>query len=216
VSTRPSTPDTRRRRDTRSRLVAAAYEVFAEYGVQAATIEIICDRAGYTRGAFYSNFGTKEDLLFALIDREQQRHLERLERVLQGAVAEFKETIGNDLAAAIRLVLDAFIEINPPDRTSFMVERELELLAARDPQVARMLSKSREGAYASLAQVLATALEQVGRRPVLSPVDLAKLIWATYEFTLQETFSGEKQANKNGGLAARTLPTLVASLTEPA
>lgn len=80
----------------------------------------------------------KEDLFFALIEREQQRDAECLEHALQGAVKEFKETIGNDMAAAIRLVLDTFVEINPPDRTSFMVERELELIATRDPQVARI------------------------------------------------------------------------------
>ena len=58
---------TRRREQTRARLLDAAHEVFAEVGMDAASVETICERAGFTRGAFYSNFESKDELFLALV-----------------------------------------------------------------------------------------------------------------------------------------------------
>ncbi|QGF23226.1 TetR/AcrR family transcriptional regulator [Raineyella fluvialis] len=64
-----------RRAETRQRLLDGAVGVFADRGVLAASVEEICDRAGFTRGAFYSNYGSKNELVLALLeqDRERQR-----------------------------------------------------------------------------------------------------------------------------------------------
>jgi AcrR family transcriptional regulator len=56
------------RETTRSRLFEAAAEVFARRGVAAATVEEITTQAGFTRGAFYSNFETKEQLALAMLE----------------------------------------------------------------------------------------------------------------------------------------------------
>jgi AcrR family transcriptional regulator len=52
-----------RRQATRERVLEAAGEVFAERGFHGASVEDICERAGFTRGAFYSNFSSKDDLV---------------------------------------------------------------------------------------------------------------------------------------------------------
>jgi AcrR family transcriptional regulator len=49
-------------------LLAAAAGVFAEHGVGAATVEQVTSAAGLTRGAFYSNFSTMEELAAAMLD----------------------------------------------------------------------------------------------------------------------------------------------------
>ena len=58
-----------RRERTRERLLDAALALFAEHGVEATSIEAICDGAGFTRGAFYSNFEDKAALIDALSAR---------------------------------------------------------------------------------------------------------------------------------------------------
>lgn len=58
---------------TRAALVAAAADAYAEQGVAASSIEDICTRAGYSRGAFYSNFEDKDDLLLAVLEAEEHR-----------------------------------------------------------------------------------------------------------------------------------------------
>ena len=51
---------------TRARLIQAAEKIFARDGFEAAKLEEIAADAGYTRGAFYANFDSKEDLFLAL------------------------------------------------------------------------------------------------------------------------------------------------------
>ena len=71
-----------RREATRQRILDAAREVFAERGVIGGSVEDICERAGFTRGAFYSNFADKDDILAALIEREHARLLRHLDESL--------------------------------------------------------------------------------------------------------------------------------------
>ncbi|GGI07067.1 TetR/AcrR family transcriptional regulator [Egicoccus halophilus] len=52
--------------ETRARLIEAAAEVFASHGFEGASIDLITERAGYSRGAFYSNFSDKAELLLEL------------------------------------------------------------------------------------------------------------------------------------------------------
>ena len=56
--------------------------------VVGASVEEVCERAGYTRGAFYSNFATKDELLVALLDREEGLLLERLSTALGASLSE--------------------------------------------------------------------------------------------------------------------------------
>ena len=56
-----------RRAQTRAALLDAAARVFAERGFGGASVEAIAAEAGYTRGAFYSNFASKEELFVALL-----------------------------------------------------------------------------------------------------------------------------------------------------
>src|ERR1700678_3485098 len=53
---------------TRGKLLAAAEKIFARCGYEAARLEDIAVAAGYTRGAFYANFDSKEDVFFALLE----------------------------------------------------------------------------------------------------------------------------------------------------
>src|ERR687891_576628 len=69
------TPE-RRREMTRDALVEAAADVFARRGFHAASLNEIAESAGFTRGAIYSNFGGKEDLLIAVLDLFTRRQLQ--------------------------------------------------------------------------------------------------------------------------------------------
>src|ERR1700682_2088740 len=59
---------TKRRAETRARLIEAAFQVFADKGFGHVRIEDVCAAAGYTRGAFYSQFDSLEELFFVLYD----------------------------------------------------------------------------------------------------------------------------------------------------
>lgn len=75
------TPE-RRRKLTRDALIDAAAEVFAAKGYAGASLEEIASVAGFTRGAIYSNFSGKEDLLLAVIDRDFDKELDAYREVV--------------------------------------------------------------------------------------------------------------------------------------
>ncbi len=125
-------PPSARRRETRARLLDAAIEVFAEEGLQAASVEAICARAGFTRGAFYSNFESKEQLFLELFERELTRQVTHLETQAVPLIPALREH-GNqlDAAAGARLITEFFAP-GEDAITWFMLETELFLLATRE------------------------------------------------------------------------------------
>ncbi|WP_430592471.1 TetR family transcriptional regulator [Humidisolicoccus flavus] len=80
MSTAETPAASEKRLRTRARLLDAAAEVFLEVGVPAASVEAICERAGFTRGAFYSNFESKDELFTMLRDRAIEENLKNSER----------------------------------------------------------------------------------------------------------------------------------------
>jgi len=90
VRTRPT------RDDTRDKLFEAAARVFEEQGIGGASIEAIAAAAGFTRGAFYSNFASKDELIIAMlednVEQSVQRNLELLAR--HQNPADFIEAFG--------------------------------------------------------------------------------------------------------------------------
>lgn len=66
------------KRETREALVAAALELFAEQGLDAPSLDAICERAGYTRGAFYVHFPDRDALLVAVMEKVGEAFLASL------------------------------------------------------------------------------------------------------------------------------------------
>src|SRR5919202_3075808 len=83
---------TRNRRElkqerTRAQLLDAAAEVFARRGYHVATLEEVAAEAGYTKGAVYSNFESKEALFLALVDQEIANRVQEIGLVVEAAAA---------------------------------------------------------------------------------------------------------------------------------
>jgi len=58
-----------RAEETRSRILDAAEECFADQGYDAVGVAEICRRAGVTKGGFYHHFPTKQAVFLALLER---------------------------------------------------------------------------------------------------------------------------------------------------
>src|SRR5436189_4660304 len=77
-----------RRERTRQDLVSAAEDCFVSRGFHASSVDEVAERAGYTKGAVYSNFASKEDLFFAVYERRVERALTEVVPGLRQAGAE--------------------------------------------------------------------------------------------------------------------------------
>jgi AcrR family transcriptional regulator len=69
---------------TRNALLEAAAELFSKRGLGGASIDEIAQAAGFTKGAFYANFRSKEELFLVMLDELFAQGLERLDQSLAG------------------------------------------------------------------------------------------------------------------------------------
>ena len=76
---------TERRARTRDDLVDAADALFSANGFHATSVDAVADAAGYTKGAVYSNFASKEALFLAVYDRRADEAAAAIERELEEA-----------------------------------------------------------------------------------------------------------------------------------
>ena len=148
----PSTGVTSRRREaTRQKLLDAAALVFAEEGLDAASVEAICERAGFTRGAFYSNFDSKDELFLELAGRVAR---ERVDAV-RGRVATLEREgglhdVANDALAIVQQVLD----VSGDDRLAVLLMSEIRIHALRDPKLGAAYLAQDAEMRASVAQIV--------------------------------------------------------------
>ncbi|HWC39043.1 MAG TPA: TetR/AcrR family transcriptional regulator [Acidimicrobiales bacterium] len=136
------TPE-RRRELTRSALVDSAAELFAERGFHAASLDDIAERAGFTRGAIYSNFENKEELFFAVLERHVNSQLDAFSRLFEqsggpgsverSAVAKaWREMMGDEQWAALTLEFRLYALRNPEVRERLAAqERKLRQVMRR-------------------------------------------------------------------------------------
>ena len=92
--------------ETRSSLLRSASKLFCRHGLEGASVEDVAQDAGYTKGAFYSNFKSKEELFLVMLDEKFAAELERVDRELAGtgepdaearhAAEDFVRQIGSD------------------------------------------------------------------------------------------------------------------------
>jgi AcrR family transcriptional regulator len=76
---------------TRSSLLRAAEKLFCKQGLEAASVDEVAQAAGYTKGAFYANFKSKEELFLVMLDERFASELERLDRALAGTQEPHEE-----------------------------------------------------------------------------------------------------------------------------
>jgi AcrR family transcriptional regulator len=158
---------TRRRAATRARLLGAAREVIAERGAGGATVEGIAERAGFTRGAFYSNYADLDELIVDLIRDVGEVRLQDV----RDAAAQFSVnrtpglTIGDALSGGVR----EFVHLLQPPMQDVLLQAELRLYAlrhdgARGGYVA-VVRETMTGVY----EILANLCSSVGAHVRTSP-----------------------------------------------
>ncbi|WP_422615769.1 TetR/AcrR family transcriptional regulator [Nocardia jejuensis] len=165
----------RRRADTRQRLLTAAFDAFADDGFGRTTVEQICDRAGFTRGAFYSNFSSLEELFLAMWEQRSASMLEQVTALL------VTEPSVPDAQLAVEHVLAAV----PVDDKWFRITAEFTAHALRNPPLRRVMVAREESISAALLPVVVTLLARSGRR-VPDPVGLGRALIAVHDGTLTQ------------------------------
>jgi AcrR family transcriptional regulator len=163
---------TGQRTETTSRLLASAADVFAERGFHGASIEAICDRAGFTRGAFYSNFASKDELFFAMFEAHADVLIARLRTALEQA---------SGASDPVQHFASLTSRPSDDDRRWFLISTEFTLYAIRNPEAAAVLAQKDEAVRQEIAQILTELLATADRELVIDPGLVARFAVALRE-----------------------------------
>ena len=192
----------RRREVTVERLLDAALETFAELGFAAASVEDVCRRGGFTRGAFYSSFRTKDELFAALFRRESARDLARAAEQLAGI-----ETEADPVTAAVDRCLSTF----RADRTWTLVLTEYRLHAARSTEAAATLREHTAAVLDGITALVEDTARRAGVGLTVPAASLARMVVALHDGLVVGAIAGSAPADDD--LARTALLLLLRSAT---
>jgi AcrR family transcriptional regulator len=150
--------------EVRERILDAASKVFAAEGFAGATIDAIGQAAGFTKGAVYSNFDSKDELFLALLDREFELRGAQIVTALEG---------GGDTAAAASELSRSALDAVRSHADYYVLFVEYWLRAVRDPELRERLIARRRAAAAEQADNFTDSSAAASGRPL---ADLAQLV----------------------------------------
>ena len=160
-----------RRERTREELIAAAEGLFVVRGFHATSVDEIALEAGYTKGAIYSNFESKEDLFFAVYERRVDRVVADYERIIREV---------GPLAGSERMVSEA-AQRRGRDDGWLAVFFEFWAHVVRRPELRERFAKI----HARVLEPLIGATERmVEERGIELPVDASQYTVAVYAMTI--------------------------------
>jgi AcrR family transcriptional regulator len=143
----------------RQALLDAAVELFAERGFRTATVDDVVGRAGYSKGAFYWHFSSKDDLFFTLFDERIDRPWREAIELLESADPD------HDMAPEASRRLG---QVLAQQRAMLLIGQEYWLHAARDDKLRRRYAKRQAKLRAALGTAIAARLERLGAPPLES------------------------------------------------
>lgn len=168
---------------TRTRLIEAACHQVAMQGLSAASVRDIAEAAGYSLGAFYSNFESKEALML-----EVMRHRMALEANRLGSVFDEAGKDGPAAMAGLEHWASAFI----PDKERAMLAVELELYAQRNRAFGREYEAVLANEMTNFVGLVTKLLQLHGKKPRIAEQDIAKAL-VSFTRSLALSFPKDKE-----------------------
>jgi AcrR family transcriptional regulator len=162
----------RRLERTRSLLLDAAEEVFAEKGFTPASLDDIARAAGYTKGAIYKHFATKEDLFLAVSDRFWRRYFDNFADVLSAATEVGAPELDAIAQRWRQLSVDRGAE-------HAALGHEFTLYLLRNPDARERVAAKRSEVVDELAKFIVRGIEQIGGSLLIPPLTFAQVLVAT-------------------------------------
>jgi len=186
---------------TRERLLDAARHMFAQGGYGGASIDTIAAEAGYSKGAFYGNFESKEAIFLELLSRHMAAEAEQLTRLVDP----------NRTAGDILDSLDVWLEQMNADADWALLAMELQLHARRSSTFAPMYDALYARHRGNLGELIERLFALSGKRPPAPPVELGAAMMALGHGLVLQRTSYREGGDPAGVLIKTVLRALIAA-----
>ena len=170
----------RKRENTRARLREAAAEVIMAKGMEGARIDDVVRRAGFTRGAFYSNYSSLDEVLNEAIVERLAAMVERIE-----AAADAIE--GEPTIDSLMEMLDS---LRSEARVMYIICTEHMLHRMRHPDSPQVPAAGRRVLDTAIAGCVESLLARMGRRPVVAAQGIGDAVCLFFLDSLAEEATG--------------------------
>ena len=154
---------------TRSCLLEAAARVFARRGMQAASIDEVAEDAGYTKGAFYANFKSKEELFLAMLDERFAEHVERVDAII-ATDQDFQDQVREGGADFMRWISD-----DPEWERLFF---EFAALATRNEEFREELVTRYRAVRERMVELYAARIERMATERAVPVDEMVMMVFA--------------------------------------
>jgi AcrR family transcriptional regulator len=182
-------PITPRRQQTRARLLAAGSEVFAKYGYEGTGIEVVCARAGFSRGAFYSNFSSKEEMLAQILEHIWDQELTYFTECAEAVAAE--HPIPEGTVPSREHILQTFyalfehIEQTPVAQKKWKILKlEYDLICLRSGRIAARVQQCRTNFRDWVRSALLSFAAACHRQLTVEPHQATTMLMRSVDFDL--------------------------------
>jgi len=197
-----------RRAQTKERLMNSAVEVFAERGIFAASVEEISEQAGFTRGAFYSNFADKDELVLAMLHSYAEQDLQTVEEITvmlrdRGGIQS------NAPGSLINMALSRLLGDASNGRSAVLARHEMDLYAARHPALRRPYREYTGQLKQRIVALLEGTLEAIGLEFSIEIATAVQLLHAATSRMQMDALLGD------GPPDTAPIETLLKQITRP-
>jgi AcrR family transcriptional regulator len=159
---------------TRQRLLDAASAVFADEGFGRCTVEQICERAGYTRGAFYSNFASLEELFLAMWEQRSA--------AMPAGIAAAATAGAGSSQVTLREATERMLSAIPVDDRWYRITAEFSAHAIRNPALKKAMVAREDAIIGAIMPILADGMARIGLR-ITDPAALGRALVAVHDGT---------------------------------
>ncbi|MFI8777139.1 TetR/AcrR family transcriptional regulator [Brachybacterium paraconglomeratum] len=213
----PESAGTRRKENTRAKLVRASLDVFVEKGIDGATVDDLVNAAGFTRGAFYSSFSSKEEVFIALFDEVTAELMAIANSSVESAVADVEADESCSILEAddAQVMLAVFEGIRPFGRQWYLLYSDAIARSLRDEALRAELAEQRERMRNQIGALLTTRLEASRERALLPVEDLAQLLMGIFiDLLVREQLEGRDVTQLAATTILGTLRAFIAPKTD--
>lgn len=198
-----------KRAQTQTLLLAAGRELFTDKGIGATSVGDICSRAGFTRGAFYSNFTDMDHFVRQLAQEEWTA----MAQFVRGAVdevlpdaAQAAPSTDAEVQQALAALASRILRVTPVSREFYLLHNELVAYIVRESERSAPIRAAYQEFRSAMCEVLVNGMAAIGRECLLSPEDTTELIFAAVDRSMRVALLAEPAPAEGGATRAEKAP----------